>query len=260
MTKMIQTELICLIIALNTGKLTGLAITEIILTSAFLASVVVIRQWRLLLCGALFFISGLGNCTLTLPIFSQVPALGTVSAILAGFLIVLPFKPARTWNLWAKVGKINIQTFGIIIGISIISVFSLAAWAKWTDNLGIAVNMAEGVLHYPVWIVAVLLIPCFALLNSLAEEIVYRGVLQTALSEGFTNCHLVIALQATAFASLHFAAGFPNGLTGYAMTFIYGAVLGYLRKHTNGMLSPILCHIVADMAIFYYMANYVLSF
>ncbi len=260
MTEMIQAELICLTAALNIGKLAGLATTEIVMTSAFLASVVLARQWRLLLCGVLFFISGLSHCTSFLPILSRVPALGTLSTVMVSFLIVLPFKPAHTWNLWAKVGKINILTFGIIIGISIISVFSLAAWAKRTDNLGIAVNMAEGVLHYPVWIVAVLLIPCFALLNSLAEEIVYRGVLQTALSEGFTNCHLVIVLQATAFASLHFAAGFPNGLTGYAMTFIYGAVLGYLRKHTNGMLSPILCHIVADMAIFYYMANYVLSF
>ncbi len=142
------------------------------------------------------------------------PAFGTVSAILAGFLIVLPFKPARTWNLWAKPGKTDLLTFVIVIGISIISVFSLAAWAQRTDNLGIAVEMAGGIQHYPVWIVAVLLIPCFALLNSLAEEIVYRGVLQTALSEGFTNCHFVIILQATAFAALHFAAGFPNGLTG----------------------------------------------
>ena len=177
--------------------------------------------------------------------------------IIISLLIVLPFKAARSWNGWAKAGSIHLSTLFIILGVGIVSTAALIAWAQWTDNFGVAVTMAAGIQYYPKVVVSVLFIPGFALLNSVAEEVVYRGVLQTALTDFFKNSYLVISLQAAAFAALHFAAGFLNGITGYIMTFMYGSVLGYLRMLSNGLLAPILSHIIADLAIFYYMANLV---
>ena len=255
--EMTPIALVCLIIGLNIGKITGIAVIEFVLTAAFLAYVCATRQWNLLLCGVLFFVLSVGHFTSSVPVLTQIPALGILTMIIVSFLVILPFKAARTWKTWAKVGKINSLTILIMIGVGIISTIALIIWARWTDNLGIALKMADELKPYPKIIVGVLLIPVFAFLNSLAEEVVYRGVLQTALFEGFKKSHLVISLQATAFAALHFAVGFPNGISGYVMTFIYGIALGYLRTFTEGFMAPLICHVIADLTIFYYMANLV---
>ncbi|NOX42467.1 MAG: CPBP family intramembrane metalloprotease [Gammaproteobacteria bacterium] len=145
-----------------------------------------------------------------------------------------------------------------IVGLGIISSLVLITWANWSDNLGIAVKMAESIQYYPTFIVITLLIPAFAFLNALIEEVVYRGVLQQALSDVFMNNHIVVLLQASAFASFHFAVGFPNGMSGYALTLLYGGALGYMRIWTNGLVTPLLCHLIADLTIFYYVTNLVI--
>ena len=248
--------LVFLITGINVSQLSGHIQIEQVTTATFLIYVGGHRQWRLLLCGVLFFLLSYGHIALSLlPQLSQFPAIGMILIVGISFLIVYTLKPARVWASWARVGKFQISTILTIIGIGIISSLALIFWARWTDNLGIAVKMAEGIRYYPKVLMVVLLIPCFACLNALIEEIVYRGVLQEALSEGFTNKHLIVALQASAFAAFHFASGFPNGVSGYILTLLYGSVLGYLREESKGLLAPILCHILADLTIFYYMAS-----
>ena len=66
-------------------------------------------------------------------------------------------------------------------------------------------------------------------------------------------------LQASAFAILHFAAGFPNGIAGYLMTFVYGLILGYLRERTGGLLAPYVTHVVADLVIGYFLYFYAIK-
>jgi membrane protease YdiL (CAAX protease family) len=92
-------------------------------------------------------------------------------------------------------------------------------------------------------------------LNALVEEIVLRGVLLHALAGTFGSRHAVVRLQAAAFAVFHFAAGFPNGWTGCAMTLVYGAALGYLKRWAGGLPAPWVCHLLADLTIFDCMAH-----
>jgi membrane protease YdiL (CAAX protease family) len=60
---------------------------------------------------------------------------------------------------------------------------------------------------------------------------------------------LELLLQASAFAALHYQAGFPRGVAGVALTFVYGLVLGVLRCRTGGLLIPFLTHVLTDLVI-----------
>ena len=55
---------------------------------------------------------------------------------------------------------------------------------------------------------------------------------------GFT----ALALQATTFAALHYQTGFPRGLVGVGLAFIYGFVLGAIRRHSGGLMAAVVIH------------------
>jgi len=59
-----------------------------------------------------------------------------------------------------------------------------------------------------------------------------------------------IFLQAWLFGAMHYLQGFPNGGWGLVMAAVYGLMLGWLRRRSQGMLAPWLAHICADMVIF----------
>jgi membrane protease YdiL (CAAX protease family) len=58
-----------------------------------------------------------------------------------------------------------------------------------------------------------------------------------------------LVLQALAFAALHFRAGFPRGAVGVALTFVYGLLLGYLRRRAGGLMAPFITHVLTDLVI-----------
>jgi len=247
--------LIILILAANASGIMGQPMLFIIAAALFVLYICIYRYWQFLQCGILFFIISLGPYALTLPILSQVPAVGILVMVVASFAIISPIQKARNWSAWAAAGKINLTTTLSIVVIGLISSSALIVWARWTDSLGIALKMAEGIQHYSKPLTFIVLIPLFASVNALMEEVVYRGVLQHALTEAFKNKHLTVLLQASAFAAFHFEVGFPNGWLGYGLTMLYGSALGYLKEWRQGLLAPWLCHLMADMTIFYYMAN-----
>jgi membrane protease YdiL (CAAX protease family) len=58
-------------------------------------------------------------------------------------------------------------------------------------------------------------------------------------------------LQSCWFGIFHYAAGFPNGFIGIALTFLFGLGTGYTAWRTGGLLVPVLIHAAADYAIFW---------
>lgn len=118
--------------------------------------------------------------------------------------------------------------------------------------------MVQGFSRFPKSLIFGLGVPLFALVNAFAEEVIFRGIMQGALSRAFRRQCLVVILQASAFAAFHFAGGFPNGYIGYLMTFIYGLMLGYLRERSQGLLAPFSAHVMADLAIGYFLCIYAL--
>lgn len=251
--------LIILTVAINAGHLSDFPIISTVSAALLLGYACYFRRGSLLLCGILFLLLSIDDIGRRIPVFSEVPVIWILTVIVFSVLAVSPFKGCRSWSIWFKYGKLDGFTIAAVAGVSLVSAAALIAWAGWSDNLGIAVKMAQGVRHYPKPLTLMVLIPCFAALNALMEEIVFRGVLQTALSEFFHSPHLIIAMQASAFAAFHFAIGFPNGWSGYGMTLLYGSALGYLKQWTDGLFAPWLCHLMADLTIFYYVVNLTLQ-
>lgn len=188
----------------------------------------------------------------------SLPAVPFLVPFIISTLLILPFSRTRPTLAWAKTGKIDRISVLLLFITGVISTGTLIVWALWTDNLGIGIQMVKEFSQYPQWLILIIGIPLFAIINAFAEEVVYRGVMQEALARVFSQKYLVLILQASAFAAVHFAVGFPNGSFGYLMVFVYGLVLGYLRLRTNGMLAPYLAHLIADLTIGYFLCLHVL--
>lgn len=181
----------------------------------------------------------------------MVPTLPFLIPLLVSILLLsrTPYRSEAT--RWIKAGKGDLFSIVFTGATGIASTGALVLWAIWTDQLGIGERMVQGFAGIPFWILVGFGIPAFAVLNAVAEECVYRGVMQEALTRTLGSTPLILVLQAGAFAAVHFKMGFPNGLMGYAMVFVYGLALGYLRHRTGGMRWPIAAHVLADLTIGY---------
>ncbi len=73
-----------------------------------------------------------------------------------------------------------------------------------------------------------------------------RGVIQETFHRTFKSVSVTVGLQATIFAAAHFLMGFPNGIIGFLMVFVWGSMIGYLRHRTKGLLAPYIVHVAAD--------------
>lgn len=66
----------------------------------------------------------------------------------------------------------------------------------------------------------------------------------------FMGFSAALILQAIWFSFLHYQAGFPSGVLGILLTFIFGIMMGYLVKRTRGLMLSIVVHVVADFVVF----------
>lgn len=99
----------------------------------------------------------------------------------------------------------------------------------------------------------------FALINAALEELIWRGVIQTALVPALrlrAGALAVILIQAVSFGLQH-AHGFPRGVVGVLLAAAWGVMLGLLRQHSRGLLAPFLAHVVADATIALLVLGYV---
>jgi len=88
----------------------------------------------------------------------------------------------------------------------------------------------------------------FPILNSLFEEFIARAVLFDGFSALFEKIVSVIILQAIIFALWHYK-GFPGGIIGVIMVFIWSLFLGIIRYKSKGMLPSLVAHFFADLTI-----------
>lgn len=89
----------------------------------------------------------------------------------------------------------------------------------------------------------------FSIVNAALEEAAYRGVVLDALDNALGAGVAALVLQAIAFAALHFQAGVPRGLVGVGLAFVYGVVLGALRRRAGGLMAPFITHVLTDLVI-----------
>jgi membrane protease YdiL (CAAX protease family) len=86
-----------------------------------------------------------------------------------------------------------------------------------------------------LWILAVNVI-LIALVPAISEELIFRGFLQTLLSQLVTNKHIAVWCTAIVFSAIHmqFEGFFPR--------VILGLVLGYLMLWSGNIAYPMIAH------------------
>ena len=89
----------------------------------------------------------------------------------------------------------------------------------------------------------------FAVINSIYEEGIFRSIFLGSFNQLFHH-RLALLLQGIWFSFLHYQNGFPAGITGMMMTFIFGIMMGVLVRRTRGLLLAIVIHAIADFWIF----------
>jgi len=162
----------------------------------------------------------------------------------------------RTSVLWLKRGILDQTTVIIIVAVSVTSAIALILWhAALKPDLSGQLRILSSI---PIWLLPVAGL-AFATSNAAIEEVAFRGIIMQALDSAAGPGIVSILVQAWLFGAMHYLQGFPNSQWGVAMTFVYGIMLGCLRRHSRGILAPWIAHTCADMVIFGILAAIVLA-
>jgi len=180
------------------------------------------------------------------PFFQRWPF--TILAPLAAYGLAVALIPQLRRSIgWLHVGRsgpdVRILAVATVVG-SGAALFVWAVLAKPDLRHHLAL-----VPDLPLWVYPFAAV-AFAALNAAMEEAVFRGVMMEALDSALGEGYLSVGIQAASFAGLHYLAGFPSGSVGVVMTFVYGVMLGVIRRRSRGLLAPWVTHIAADIAIF----------
>jgi len=89
----------------------------------------------------------------------------------------------------------------------------------------------------------------WAVLNSVSEEFIYRGLLMSRLEENM-GIWGAILLQGLFFSIAHFWTKVPLGIPGALVSFAFAIGLGWLVKKTGDLSAAIFVHFWVDMALF----------
>ena len=147
---------------------------------------------------------------------------------------------------WRSAGLCDLRQVGVGAAFGLLSGLALWAWyERRPGELADAVDIAQG---WSVWV----LVPAgviLAVINAVLDEAVYRGVVQDSLERVLRPGSTALALQAAAFATLHFPTGVLQGFAGIGLAFVYGLVLGLLRRRSGGLAVPVIAHTITDLAI-----------
>ncbi len=158
---------------------------------------------------------------------------------------------------WIRLGEINKKAMKLIIATVVVSSLALIGWV---------ILMKPDLKHHlalfpelPLWVYPIAGIG-FALLNAVMEEAIFRGIFMEAIDSALGAGYGAVCIQAVPFAALHYVAGFPNGVLGVVMVFIYGVMLGAIRRISKGIVAPVIAHSAADLTIFSILAFTFLKF
>ena len=148
---------------------------------------------------------------------------------------------------WCTIGRTDVRIMALGAAFAGISGVVLLLWYA-TARPDLADLVVTFVPNWSLW----LLVPgavVFSLVNAVLEESTYRGVVQHALERATGAGNTALVLQATAFAAIHYQAGFPRGLAGFGLAAVYGLVLGALRRRAGGLAAPAFTHLLTDLVI-----------
>jgi len=170
-----------------------------------------------------------------------------VSMISSYILNPESFKSILSIGNISAVGE-ELKIFGIKKGDS---------WLKTGLSLSIFISLATGIfmyfqlkeqaVDYSLLKTGFLWIILFALINSFAEEIIFRVGINGPLTN-LLSPHKIYLISAVIFGIAHFK-GMPSGIVGGIMAGLLGYVLSKSIQETNGIFWAWLIHFLQDVII-----------
>lgn len=161
-------------------------------------------------------------------------------------VIVLSTPYLRVSVDWLRPGHLSRSLLAILAILAAVSLVGLIAYY-------VIVRPDFG--HQPILgsyrggIVSLLLIGvAIAVVNAAVEESIYRGILLHSLDAALGVGLPPLILQAIAFGAFHFNSTEP-GISGVALTTLFGLILGWLRRAGRGMLPPYMVHVAVDIGV-----------
>lgn len=148
---------------------------------------------------------------------------------------------------WVPPGRASPRILGFAALTVVGAAAALAGWVATGPQLGAATEELIELARVTPPIVVGLSVVVFVVVNATAEEVAYR-VVAFDVARRLAGPWLAVVVQAAAFGTLH-VAGFPAGLAGMALTFLYGLALGAIRLLTGGLRLAIGVHMLADATI-----------
>ncbi|WP_157684776.1 CPBP family intramembrane glutamic endopeptidase [Bdellovibrio bacteriovorus] len=145
---------------------------------------------------------------------------------------------------WYGLIEFKIRPAMIAILLGLLSFGTVAAWVHFT-----APSMEQIPFKVPngtplIEVTGMILI--FAVLNSFAEEFIFRGLaLNIMMPKSFWIANV---MQSTGFMFLHYK-GFPFGLSGALLAGAFAFIMGLLRFKTGSLTYPWLAHFVANIGM-----------
>jgi membrane protease YdiL (CAAX protease family) len=173
------------------------------------------------------------------------PGINYIVPFTAYFIIVFFVRRLRAHVVWLKLGRYDRASFLLSIIVVVMSSGALILWTRCAHpDLSKKVSMVPQLSPFLFAAGGV----GFAVSNSLAEELIFRGLVQSGFMISGIHWGAALLIQAVLFGLWHFN-GVPDGVVGSLMVFAWGAVLGMIRHRTGGVLAPIVAHICADLTI-----------
>ncbi len=149
------------------------------------------------------------------------------------------------WSSWCRRGRWTRDLPWLVAGPVVVSAGALLVWQRLLDGT-LPREYVDAAAERPWWVIALAGV-AFSLLNAAVEEVVFRGVLLSALTD-VLGVGVAVVLQALAFGVLHLH-GVPSGPVGVVMAGAWGLLLGVMRVRSRGLLAPYVTHIAADATI-----------
>jgi membrane protease YdiL (CAAX protease family) len=155
---------------------------------------------------------------------------------------------------WVRPGKFDAAVRTLVAITIVVPILALILWAHFlSPNLG---RYAAMVPQFSLWLIALYAV-ANAAFNALLEETIWRGVMLEALDSTFGPGICAVLIQSVSFAAAHYRNGFPNGIVGSAMVFVFGLMLGVIRRKSKGILGCWLAHAAVDASIFIMIVHYI---
>ena len=102
--------------------------------------------------------------------------------------------------------------------------------------------VTELLVYQPTWSGFLLAAIVIGIIPAIAEELVFRGIMQKELKEENWNPHVIIWVTAIVFSAIHlqFYGFFPR--------LLLGAMMGYMAWWTNSLSAPMIFHCINNLS------------